>query len=82
MSCLVVKLIVAAEHDEAAPGHGQRVEHLLSRLPPHVRVLTKREQEHFYMTATSHRELLLYNMLQGPCFITRNWNAVLQTATQ
>ena len=35
---LVVELVIAAEHDEAAPGDGQGVEHLLSSLPPHLRV--------------------------------------------
>ena len=35
---LVVELVVAAEHDETAPGHGQRIEHLLGRLPPDLRV--------------------------------------------
>ena len=33
----MVELVVAAEHDEAAPGHRQRVEHLLGRLPPDLR---------------------------------------------
>jgi hypothetical protein len=41
--CLVVELVVAPEHDEAAPGHGQRVEHLLSGFPPHVRILANKE---------------------------------------